>query len=473
MSKTGHMGVSVRIMKPAVGYMEWQSRFQELDVPPRSRLYGLEPRSMETVWGESLTSYINRLGWRHGVSPRAFAAQEIGPLLDAEWWRYPSSYLMGVFCASHAMSLNGLGNLATSWSTVLERLTERTDIHLLTAPWWIGDLPIARNLRSSPAWCPVCYSEWREQGLPIYQPLLWMLQVVTTCPNHKRRLVERCPYCQGKQAVIASHKAYPGECTKCALWLGSEANKPLTEPGLDDEMMGWQQWVVHTLEELRVIHLSSNMMRWEAFFANLAVGMERQGSCSRLAQLTGINKETLRVWVKGTSIPSIEMMLKFCYVCGTTPLQIMEGQLSSLEKAIQNAAVSHSFRHQRSPRQRIDRERCLKLLQAILDGREEPLSIRQLAKRLGCRARALTDYFPQECALVAKRAQEYHKQQQELRLKQVYDHVRQAVMTLHAQGISPSHRRLRAMLPPGVMRLPGADAAWQAARREIGLDGEL
>jgi hypothetical protein len=36
---------------------------------------------METVWSESLTSYMNRLGWQHGVSPRALAAQEMGLFL--------------------------------------------------------------------------------------------------------------------------------------------------------------------------------------------------------------------------------------------------------------------------------------------------------------------------------------------------------------------------------------------------------
>src|SRR6266852_3452971 len=190
MNKTGYAPIEVKITRSTTEHLEQHGDLQSRDVPPRSRLYGLVPCGMETVWSESLTSYINRLGWRHGVSPRALAAQEIGPLLlDAEWWRYPSPQLMGVFCAANAMSLNGSGNLATTWSTLLERLTERTDLHILTAPWWIGDLPIARNLRSSPAWCPVCYAEWKKQGLPIYQPLLWMLQVVTICSKHQRQLV--------------------------------------------------------------------------------------------------------------------------------------------------------------------------------------------------------------------------------------------------------------------------------------------
>src|SRR3989442_2279028 len=231
MKQAGRTGIEVRIMKPVMGDASEQTSFQAFTILPRSRLYGVEPRSVGTVWSECLTRYINRLVWQHGVSPRTLAAQEIGPLLvDADWWRYPSPHLMGVFCAANAMSLNGSGHLATTWSDLLEQLTARTDLRFLISPWWIGDLPAARNLRTSPAWCPACYAEWKQQGLPLYQPLLWMLQAVTLSPTHKKRLVERCPSCQGKQAVIVSHKAQSGECTKCAVWLGTGGHSSLEQP---------------------------------------------------------------------------------------------------------------------------------------------------------------------------------------------------------------------------------------------------
>src|SRR6266446_3451573 len=49
--------------------------------PPRSRLYSLAPRKIGTIWCESLTGYINRLGWAHHVSPRALVTELITPLL--------------------------------------------------------------------------------------------------------------------------------------------------------------------------------------------------------------------------------------------------------------------------------------------------------------------------------------------------------------------------------------------------------
>ena len=470
MKQAGRTGIEVRIMEPTMGYLEGQPRFQTLNVPPRSRLYGLEPRSGETVWSECLTSYINRLGWQHGISPRTLATQEIGPLLvDAEWWRYPSPRLMGVFCAANAMGINGSGTLATTWSDLLEQLTLRTNLHLLTSPWWIGDLPVARDLRSSPAWCPACYAEWKQQGLPLYQPLLWMLQVVTICPIHKKRLVERCSSCQGKQAVMVSHKAQPGECTKCAVWLGTE-EPPSFEQTLNDELMNWQEWVVSTLKELRSTSVSSGVFSWKAFFTSLAKGMERQKGYSQLAQLAGINRTLLYQWVGGTVIPSLEMILNFCYVCDTTPMQIAANPFASLERVLQGDSASRSSLHRRSSRQRFDHERCLSFLQSILDGREEVLSVRQAAIRLQCAAPVLRLHFPSECELIAQQYHEYRRQHREKYLEEVREEVQNATVTLHTQGISPTRRRVAALLKdPDRMRMPEARNTWQVVRQELAL----
>ena len=470
MKQAGHTGIAVRIMKPAMGDAEGQTGFPTLNVPPRSRLYGVEPRNVGMVWSECLTSYINRLGWQHGVSPRTLAAQEIGPLLvDAQWWRYPSRKLMSVFCAANAMGINGSGQLATTWSVLLEQLTSRTDLHLLTSPWWIGDLPVARNLRSSPAWCPACYTEWRQQELPLYQPLLWMLQVVTICPTHKLRLVERCPSCQGKQAVIVSRNTQSGECTKCAVWLGTEGHLSLEQP-LDDELMNWQKWVISVLKELRTMSLSSGMFSWDTFFASLASALERHRGYSQLARLTGINRQFLYQWVWGTVTPSLELILKFCYVCGTTPMEIMAKQWTALEQAIQADPASRPSPHERSPWQRIDVERCQNFIQAILEGREQVLSVRQAALRLKCPEHFLQSHFPLECERVTQQYREYRRQHREKYLEGVREEVRDATVTLHTQGISPTRRRVADLLKdPDQMRMPEAGKTWRVVRQELAL----
>ena len=101
------------------------------DIPLRSRLYGLEPYGIGTLWTESLTSYLNRLGWRHGVSLHTLVAQEMLPHLSHE--HLPLQ--LKSFYRQAALKLNGNGDLALEWLTLLERLTGRADLHSLTSRW--------------------------------------------------------------------------------------------------------------------------------------------------------------------------------------------------------------------------------------------------------------------------------------------------------------------------------------------------
>src|SRR5712691_1126054 len=135
-------GISVRIVRSAMEYMGQQTKFQALDVPPRSRLYGLVPCNIETIWSESLTSYLNRLGWAHGVSPRDLVVQELLPSFTSKPWLRSSPGLVTVFSRKGgAMSLNGMSTFTLEGIRLLEQLTMRSDLHLLTLHSWVGNLP--------------------------------------------------------------------------------------------------------------------------------------------------------------------------------------------------------------------------------------------------------------------------------------------------------------------------------------------
>jgi hypothetical protein len=111
------------------------------------------------------------------------------------------------------------------------------------------------------------------------------------------------------------------------------------------------------------------------------------------------------------------------------------------------------------------------LIQAVLEGREEPIGINQIALRLGHTHRTFLTHFPLECQLLKQKFQEYRKQRRKQRESQVCEQVRQAVITLHAEGIFPSHHRVRALLSdPNLMRMPEASAAWHAIRHDLGIE---
>lgn len=120
MRKTAHTAVVVR-KGP-----ENHRILQTADIPPRSKLYGLEPYQVNTIWSESLTSYLNRLGWAHGVSPRDLVIQELLPSFTSKAWLRSSPGLVTIFSRKGgAMSLNGMGAFALEGVRRLSQLTMR------------------------------------------------------------------------------------------------------------------------------------------------------------------------------------------------------------------------------------------------------------------------------------------------------------------------------------------------------------
>ncbi len=450
----------------------WRARqevFQEQDIPSRTRLYCLEPQALGTAWQESLTSYLNRLGWRHHISPRALVLQELVPRLSDE----RPHRQWATFCREGgAMNINGTGALATEWSTLLEQLNGRSDLQFLTLLWWIGNFSARGHLRKTPAWCAACYAEWLQKDLPIYQPLLWMIRVVTVCPQHQRWLEERCPHCLKHQSVIALETC-PGHCTQCNAWLGAPL-KAETTMEADEKTLHWQAWILHALEELRAARRVSGELSWEPFFTSLAICMKERGACSKLCDLTGFDSTTFYLWLGRmrrafTYTPTLEALLSFCYACNLTPLQLMTAPDALLHVA-QNGTPAWEPRPHR-PKRDLDRKGALELIQAVLDGSEELVGVTHLARRLGHREPLLWQYFPQECTLIAQRYQEYLKQRRKERETRVCEEIRQAVISLHAQGIFPSHHKVKVLLSdPNLMRMPEARSTWHAVRRELGLE---
>ncbi len=440
--------------------------FPVKESPPPSRLYGLAPCGLGTVYQESLTSYLNRLGWRHHVSPRDLVAQEIVPSLSHE---YPKRQL-AAFSRGPGMQINGAGEIAQEWANFLERLTMRSDLHGLALDFWIGDLSSRGHLRKVPAWCPTCYTERAEQALPLYQPMLWILQVVTICPRHKRGLEDRCQHCQKTQSVIA-RKTDPGHCTQCNAWLGATPDGT-DSLSMDREVIHWQEWVIHALDELR---LAAGTFSWKQFFASLERCMKNRGACSRLAKLTGFSREMFYIWLgrkqtRYLQTPSLETILEFCYACNVTPLQVISSA-DALLQAVWDETLPRYRRPRRFTRRRVNREQCQEHIQAVLDGREELLGVRQLARQLGYHSSLLWYYFPRECALIAQRNEEYEQQRRKEHEARVCEEVRQAVLMLHAQNVFPSHRKVRDLLSdPDLIRMPQAAATWHAVRRELGLE---
>lgn len=435
-----------------------EEQFTRNEIPSRSKLYGLAPRELGTVWQESLTSYLNRLARHHHVLPQHFMAEMIVPSLCRSYSRFQ----IADFCRKEAMGVNGNGSLAQEWVSILENLTGRVDLRFLTLRWWVGDLSPRKLLRDKPAWCPVCYAEWREAARPAYEPLLWECHPVTVCLKHHRKLESHCPSCQKQQPVIRFQTPVD-QCARCNAWLGSQA-----KAGPEPEDIEWQRWVIQVLEELRVATASSGIPSWEHFFTNLSASCEARGEQSRLAELAGLARGQLATWLRRSHTPTLGSILELCYACNVTPLQILLGDLAPLKQVIAEGKPRRPPRARREYRA-FDREHCLERIRSILDGREEPLGYVQLAQQLGHDGSTLRYHFPQECAELSKQITEYRRQRAEQRVESIREEVRQAVLALHAQGVYPSHHQVVNRIPHStLMRRPETRAFRLALCRDLG-----
>ena len=157
-------------------------------------------------------------------------------------------------------------------------------------------------------------------------------------------------------------------------------------------------------------------------------------------------------------------------MCNVTPLQILTGDLAPLRRIVVEGKPCRLPRARRSVHP-VDRGRCQELIQAVLEGREEPLGPVQIAERLGYRSSMLRYHFPQECVLLSKQIKGYRRQRKEQRLAQVQEEVRQAILALHAQGIYPSQNKVADLLSdPNLLFQPEAKVTWRALCQELGWD---
>jgi transposase-like protein len=246
----------------------------------------------------------------------------------------------------------------------------------------------------------------------------------------------------------------------------------LSTQQVSDEHRTWQEWVWRILQELQITSSHAGMVPWEAFFGHLAAYLQEQKGHSRLAQATGIDRTVLYRWIDPADAysPTLEAILKLCYVCQVTPLQVMNGQLGHLQQTLQAGTERRSPLPHRQNR-RFDQERCQIALQVALESNNEPRALRQIAQQLGfVDAHQLMYHFPEECKLVIQRAKAYRQQRKAQRLAQVHEQVRQAVISVHSQGKYPSQKKVNPFLPPALLRLPEARAAWHATLQELGYE---
>jgi len=431
-------------------------------VPPRSRLYSLEPVQMNTYYVESLTSYITRLAFNHSLRTGVLVEKEFSCLINK---KYGISNLRLITHASKAF--NGMGEMAQELVSVVSHLTRRENLRFLTLLPWSGILTSRNLLRPIRAWCPLCYQEWSNNQQIIYEPLLWALIAINICPVHKAPLVSQCPYCH-RNNLILTGCSQPGYCFRCGAWLGiRNENNNIQEKSVIPINLEWETWKTSNVGEL-LAELTSlvTLPSREIISQNLITYAQKitQGNLAVLARKLQIPKNTFWSWCQGKNQPTLEALLKISYC-----LKISLYDFITADAINNNKGVVHFINHsntQRATRKSFPAEQIKQSLEEILNSNDNlPLSMKEVAKILNFDRRTIFTHFPDLCKAISAKYAEYQQFLFEQKIEKSCQEVEQAVTKLYQVGEYPTEVKVSKLISsPGFLRYRKVRGTFNKAR---------
>jgi len=443
-------------------------------IPPRSRLFHLQPLGVGTAYVESLTSYTVRLAMKHSILTKTLVQREILPLLGNLSATSRQTVLSMVF-TEVGPTVNGTSDWAREWTNILSGLTLWDDLLCLTMTTWAEVIAGKRLVRQKKAWCPLCFEEWATRNEPIYEPLLWALSGIAICPVHLRRLAHQCPHCQ-KPQVMLSQNAPLGHCYYCGGWLGvlEEANPNHPAQPRDDELE-WQTWAIRAAGELLAVapQLPASPQKQRiADMVSMCADQLAGGNTARLGRELGIHVDTVQKWRHGDTIPSFDLLLQMCYRLGISPLRFLTEEPCAIDPTTARLLDlgGATGRVKKPGRRGFDVEAARTALEKILATDPDPaLSLKEVARRLGYDPSHLRQRLPLLCAAISAKYLAYRRREKERKLRQIHEEVRRVILEIHAQGVYPTTSLVMERLArPNDFRRPGVRELWYDLVNELG-----
>lgn len=435
--------------KVPTAYEKWD--ITSPDLPPRSRLYPLEPIGVGTPLVESLTGYIARLAEAHCVSTFVLYSKEID-VLTGKGNIFTFRLEENAGYSTH--TINGRGVPATDFVRALESLTRRPDLRYLTLLPWAEVLPAQGGLqRRARAWCAQCLSMWQADAKPLYEPLLWTLKPVTLCTLHQQALCFLCPFCK-RQNGILDPRMRPGHCSRCGQWLAPTTADTLSDnQALTNDELRWKNWTTTVLGEVLASapRLQSPPERdGIARIINLCVERITDGNASAFARAMEAGRGDVRRWQTSKALPKFPLLLSLSYRLGMSLLDLLSGAPTPLpQKFVRSFPPQFSKEQPTSKKSR--RPLCrikpadVQILQAALN-ESPPPSVHQVTKRTNHEKPIIYRHFPEECHAIAQRFADYRKIQAVARRQRAQVEIREAAYQLHARGVKITRKRLRPLL---------------------------
>ena len=194
----------------------------------------LEPMGAGTRETESLLSIFARATLAHTTSLAPMAR------LLSRWWQIERGReSKRLFARVYGPLGTGLGSYAEDTDTYIEVLSEALRIPSLHRHTLVclraSAAPNGVGAVRGRGWCNACFQDDARRGVPIYERLLWTMQPITRCVEHRVELTQECPAC-GIIQTFPHKSGQLGICYRCesSLFDGFNGWRPALQPSFGE-----------------------------------------------------------------------------------------------------------------------------------------------------------------------------------------------------------------------------------------------
>lgn len=287
-------------------------------------LYPLEPRHFGTGMRESLASYFMRVAFAHRVAPSRLLRELVVPRIPAMQVDWITKNLINHF--RHDPWLFANARVTSEIASTLGHMTGQIDLAACTFARLQGVTRITGGCAKEDRYCPKCVEQF--DVLDQYSPMLWTIRQITACPVHGIKLHSpNCCVVKNTHNRTTTNIVLPGICTLCG------RPKFCTDKATVQHATDAELWIARQLSSV-VEKFRSGQQHFSK--GSLTLGLKEaaivlaRGKHCRAARDWGINKGTMSMWINGHSVPSLNLLLRYCYLSGLSLQHMLSGELKQV-----------------------------------------------------------------------------------------------------------------------------------------------
>jgi hypothetical protein len=349
------------------------------------------------------------------------------------------------------MTINGNNDTSREAVAILQELTGQMELSFLTFSR-LGTLVAEhRILHRTQAWCPECLEQWRKSGKPVYQPLIWTLSSLKTCPTHGYSLEERCPECGRSHAPLGRY-CWNGTCPRCSMWLGKVPCNDGDRP--KSSVAAWHAFAAKALARFMVDLQSLPDGVPHATFPSNVMDFVRNrfgGNYSALARALRVHRITAFDWANGKQRPAPASLVTLSCCFGGAAMDWVAHRVE-LAALHETRPIGQSVAEiVRRPLRRHAPETVRAHLSSVLQAAAfPPPSFSAVCRQLGVNQTVAKRRCPELAAEFMSRYRLFQPEGKRTREKFRRIVVESAVNQLLIDGRTLSYNQLSKVLPPGI-----------------------